>query len=60
MLSNLKRLRLERGLKQQTVAKAIEVSSGFLCGLENGSRVMPERVREKLAEYYGVAVKELM
>lgn len=59
-LSKLKLYRLQRGLKQSNVAKGIGISKGYLSGLENKSVPITEDILNRLARYYGVAIKELI
>lgn len=56
----LKRVRLERGLRQKTVSRAIGISQSHLSGLENANLVMNEDVLARLSCYYRVPQKQLI
>jgi DNA-binding transcriptional MerR regulator len=56
----LRKLRLKRGISLTTVAKAVNVSKGFLCNLERSRSGASNSVKHKLAEYYGVDIANLL
>lgn len=57
----LKQLRLDKGVTQSDIAKAIGVSPATISNYEQGTRE-PRRIEtlEKIAEYFGVSVECLM
>ena len=57
----LKQLRLDKGVTQSDIAKAIGVSPATIGNYEQGTRE-PRRIEtlEKIAEYFGVSVECLM
>jgi DNA-binding transcriptional MerR regulator/mannose-6-phosphate isomerase-like protein (cupin superfamily) len=54
-----RKLRLERGESLATVAKAIEVSVGFLSNLERAHSGASVGIMRKLARYYGLNILDL-
>lgn len=60
MLSKLKLVRLNKGLKGKEVAKRLDVSSAYISKLENGSSVLTPEILAKLAQIYDVNMKELL
>lgn len=59
MLTELKRLRLERGLTQQEVAKELDMSISMLAMMENGYRRGGDETKMKIANFYGKSVESL-
>ena len=59
-LTALKKIRLERGLQQQTVSRSIGISQGYLSGLENGHLPVHEELLSRLSRYYKVPQKNLI
>ncbi len=60
MLSAMRRIRLERGLTQWQVAKALDVSRGMVSYWEHGHYAPSQEQLRKLAEVYGVEVGALL
>lgn len=60
MLSKLKLVRLQKGLKTKEVAKKLNVSVSYVSKLENGSAVVTMQILQKLASVYEIPAKELM
>ena len=60
VLSNLKLIRLQKGITQLDVAKALQIDQTYLSKLENKHEVLTDELLKKLAEYYGVEQKELI
>jgi len=60
MLSKLKLVRLQKGLKTKEVAKKLNVSVSYVSKLENGSAVVTIQILQKLASVYEIPAKELM
>ncbi len=57
---NLRELRLDRGLTQEIVAKAINVSQNTVCGWEKGVREPDYDTLVRLANYFGVSLEVLL
>lgn len=60
MLSNLKLVRLQKGLKAKEVAKALNITPAYISRLENGSAVLTEELLNKFTKLYGVNRKDLI
>ena len=59
MLTELKRLRLEKGLTQQEVANELDMSISMLAMMENGYRRGGDETKMKIANFYGKSVESL-
>ncbi|WP_394405363.1 helix-turn-helix domain-containing protein [Streptococcus sp. 20-1249] len=59
-IKNLKRLRLEKGLTQKQVAQAIKTSQQCYMRWETGKTSPTLNTLEKLAQFFGVTVSELV
>ena len=58
--NKLKNVRLEKGMTLQQLAEKADVSAGYLCHLENGSRVNPSiDVMEKIAKALDKTIFEI-
>lgn len=57
MNKTLIRLRKERGLSQEKVAKEIGISQSMLSSLEKGVRLGSDATKIKLANFYGKSVE---
>lgn len=55
----LKDLRLKAGLKQEQVAKLVDVDQGAVSNWEIGKYVPVRKYREKLAKLYGCTADEI-
>jgi len=60
MLSNLKLVRLTKGLTGREVAKKLNVTPAYISKLENGSAVITSELLTKFARIYEVNPKELI
>lgn len=56
---SLKELREKRGLSQAEVSEKIGISQSMLAMLETGERRGSDKVKVKLAKFYGVSVDSL-
>lgn len=56
----VRRLRLERGISQEALARDVEMHRTYLGGVERGERNLTLRSVERLAERLGVPVRELI
>lgn len=56
----LRQLRLERGVSQDVVAEACDISRVALTRYENGQRLPRIEIASRLADYYGVSVDYLL
>ena len=60
MLTQLKIIRMQKGLKQYDVADAIGIKQCYLSLLENKQVALTPELLKKLSEYYKVEQKELV
>ena len=58
--NRLYELRMQKGLSQAELAKAIGVSAGTIGMYESGSRMPSRLTQEKLADYFNVTLDYLM
>ena len=56
----VRRLRLERGISQEALARDVEMHRTYLGGVERGERNLTLRSVERLAERLGVPVRDLI
>lgn len=56
----IKRLRLERNMNQEDVAKAINITKSTYIKYEKGNQSPQVETLEKLASFYGVTLRELI
>jgi len=59
-ISNLKLVRIKKGIPQKKVADDLEITPAYLCQMENGYEPVSGEWFIKLAKYYGCSVKELI
>lgn len=58
--SKLKKIRKEKGITLETLSELSNISVGYLCHLENGSRKNPSiEVMEKIAKALNVNIFEI-
>ena len=60
MLTQLKIIRMQKGLKQYDVASVLGLDQSYLSKLENKQAVLTPELLKKLSEYYKVEQKELI
>jgi transcriptional regulator with XRE-family HTH domain len=58
--TNLRNMRIKRGLTQQALAKDLNISQGSITAYENGTRIPPLNVIEQIADYFRVPITELL
>lgn len=58
--TNLRRLRSERGLSQQELGDLVDVHQTHISQIEKGSKTPSLALAQRLAEYLGVTVDELL
>ena len=56
----VRRLRIERGISQEALARDVDMHRTYLGGVERGERNLTLRSVERLAERLGVPVRELI
>ncbi|MCG7287606.1 MULTISPECIES: helix-turn-helix domain-containing protein [Micrococcales] len=56
----VRRLRLERGISQEALARDVDMHRTYLGGVERGERNLTLRSVERLADRLGVPVRELI
>lgn len=55
-----KNLRVLRGVRTKTgVARELGISYSMLCKIESGLRIPSEELKDRIADYYGVAVDQI-
>ena len=59
MLSQLRLVRLQKGLRQMDVALALKISPARISFFEAGLMQPPEDIKHRLAEFLGCPVSEL-
>ena len=59
MKNRLEELRKERGLKQETLADALEVSRQTIGSLENGRYNPSITLAFKIARYFGLSIEDI-
>ena len=60
LVTILRQLRLSRGVSQDVVAEACDISRVALTRYEKGQRVPPIEIASRLASFYGVSVDYLL
>ena len=60
LAERLKELRKERGVRQEQVAVALDISMSAYCNYEQGKREPTASVLVRMADYYGVSVDYLL
>ena len=60
MLTQLKIIRMQKGLKQYDVASVLGLDQSYLSKLENKQAVLTPELLKKLSEYYKVEQNELV
>lgn len=59
MVTNLRILRVCKGLTVRKVAGQLGVNETWYCRMERGQNYIPPHYRQKLAEFFGVPVSEI-
>ncbi|MCG0277779.1 MAG: helix-turn-helix domain-containing protein [Thermanaeromonas sp.] len=59
MVTNLRLLRVRKGLTVRKVAAQLGVNETWYCRMERGQNYIPPHYRQKLAEFFGVPVSEI-
>lgn len=59
MLSDLKRIRLEQGIKAVDLALKVKVSPSYITLIENNKKVPSREVKRRIAAVLGVAINRL-
>ena len=59
MKNNLEALRKARGIKQEELAEALEVSRQTICSLENGRYNPSILLAFKIARYFGLTIEDI-
>lgn len=55
----LKELREERGQSKTFVSKKLGLNYRTLCAYEYGERTVPDRIKQMIADYYGLSVDDI-
>jgi len=59
-MNNLKKIRKEKGVTQDQIARYLNISRAAYTNIENGKRDPDSQTMIRLADYYGVSVDELL
>jgi transcriptional regulator with XRE-family HTH domain len=59
MVTNLRLLRVRKGLTARKVAALLGFNESWYCRMERGQNSIPPHYRQKLAEFFGVPVSEI-
>jgi len=59
LVTRLKVLRVQKGLKVKEVAQALGIHPNLLSRIECGQSWIPPKYREKLADFYNTSVAEI-
>lgn len=59
MVTNMRLLRVAKGLTLRQAAKGLGMHESWYCRIERGQAYVPPHLREKLAGFYGVPVNEI-
>ncbi|MDN5331413.1 MAG: helix-turn-helix protein [Tepidanaerobacteraceae bacterium] len=59
MVTNLRILRVKRGLTIRKLAKELEIHECWLNRMELGQSYIPPHLRQKIADFFGVQVSEI-
>lgn len=57
---NLKKIRLEKGISQKTLANSLNISQGTIANYEKNNRFPKERIMYMLSDYFGVSIDYLL
>ena len=57
--SRIKRLRESRNISQEKLAEKIGISKSAISMYEQGSRIAPMKIQEKIADFFGVSLDYL-
>ena len=60
LAERLKELRKEKGVRQEQVAVAVDISMSAYCNYEQGKREPTASVLDRMADYYDVSVDYLL
>ena len=58
--TNLRNIRIRKGITQQELAKALDCSQGSITAYENGTRIPPLNVLEQIASFFRVPIADLL
>ncbi|MDD2491165.1 MAG: helix-turn-helix transcriptional regulator [Bacteroidales bacterium] len=56
---NVKKIRISKGLSQESLANQCDIDRTYLPGIENGKRNVSLQIIEKLAKGLNINIKEL-
>ena len=59
MVTNLRLLRVRKGLTLKETAVQINLNETWYCRMERGQNYIPPHYRQKLADFFGVPVSEI-
>lgn len=59
MVTNMRVLRVKRGLTIRKLAKELGIHECWLNRMERGQNYIPPHLRQKLADFFGVPISEI-
>ena len=59
MVTNLRLLRVHKGLTIRKVATQLGFNESWYCRMERGQNYIPPHYRQKLADFFGVPISEI-
>jgi len=57
---NMKKIRLEKGMSQGDICRALELDRAYISNVENGKQNLTISTMEKVAKALGVSVNQLL
>ena len=57
---NIKRIRMQKGMSQGDICRALDMDRGYMSAIENGKKNITISQLERLAQALGVSVDELL
>jgi len=59
MVTNLRLLRVRKGLTLKDMAAQIGLNETWYCRMERGQNYIPPHLRQRLADFFGVPISEI-
>lgn len=57
---NIKRLRIEKNVKQVELAEKVGITQSMLCQIERGSKALTVQLGKQIAEFFGCSIDDLL
>ncbi len=58
--ANIKKIRLQKGMSQGDICRALDMDRGYMSAIENGKKNITIQQLERLAQALGVSVDKLL